>query len=132
MTVELTWLTLTTFLAASLWIPFVIGVNSTPVAWPEENRPPDPRLMVPWVHRAFRAHLNLMEQFPAFAAAVLIAHVAGVSTAITVWATVLFFWLRVVQAVWMIGDFRQIPVRPIIFTLSWLCTLSIGVQVLFA
>jgi uncharacterized MAPEG superfamily protein len=131
-TAELTWLVLTTILAASLWIPFIIGVNSTPVSWPEENRPPDPAAMAPWVHRAYRAHLNLMEQYPPFAVIVLVAHVAGVSTAITAWAAGLFFGLRAVQAVWMIADVPQIPVRPILFTAAWVCILAIAVQVLLA
>jgi uncharacterized MAPEG superfamily protein len=132
MTPELYWLAATTVLAASLWIPYVIGVNSTPVPWPEENRPPDPGLMVPWVHRAYRAHLNLMEQYSPFAVAVLIAHLAGVSTTLTVWAAALFFWLRLAQAVWMIGDFPQIPVRPILFTTAWLCIVAIAMQALLA
>ncbi len=132
MTPELTFLTLTTILAASLWIPFIVGVNSTPVTFPNENRPPDISTMVPWVHRAYRAHLNLMEQFPPFAAAVLIAHMAGVSTPVTIWASALFFGLRVVHAVWMIGDFRQLPVRPILFTAAWLCIIAIAVQLLLA
>lgn len=130
MTPELTWLALTTVLAASLWIPYIVGVNTTTVPWPDENRPPNPALMVPWVHRAYRAHLNLMEQYPPFAAAVFLAHIAGVSTVITVWSAALFFGLRAIQAVWMIGDFPQIPVRPIIFTLAWFCILAIAASAL--
>ncbi|MEL6167252.1 MAG: MAPEG family protein [Pseudomonadota bacterium] len=132
MTIELTYLTLTTLLAASLWIPFVIGVNTTTFERPEENRPPDPAAMSAWVHRAYRAHLNLMEQFPPFAAIVLVAHMAGVSTMVTVVATAAFFWLRLAQAIWMVGDFPQIPVRPIIFTSAWICILLIGWQIIAA
>lgn len=51
--------------------------------------------MVAWVHRSHRAHLNLIEQFVPFAAIVLVAHVAHVSTPITRWAVITFFWLRV-------------------------------------
>ncbi|MDD9923786.1 MAG: MAPEG family protein [Boseongicola sp.] len=132
MTPELFWLTLTALLAASLWIPYIVGVNSTPVPEAVENRPPDLSQMVPWVHRSFRAHLNLLEQFLPFAVIVVIAHLAGVSTAVTVWATAIFFWLRVAHAVWMISGFPVLPGRPVIFTAGWACILAIAWQVLVA
>lgn len=130
MTTELMFLTLTALLAASLWIPYIIGVNSTPVPEMSENRPHDPAELVPWVHRAFRAHLNLLEQFLPFAVIVLVLHLAGISTALTVWATGVFFALRVAHAVWMIGGFPVLPVRPIIFTAGWVCVLALTWQAL--
>lgn len=132
MTPELFWLTLTALLAASLWLPYIVGVNSTPVPQLSENRPHDPAHLVPWVHRAFRAHLNLLEQFLPFAVVVVIAHLAGVSNAVTIWGAALFFWLRVVHAVWMIGGFPTLPVRPLIFSAGWLCIMAIGGAVLLA
>lgn len=130
MTTELVYLTLTGLLAASLWIPYIVGVNSTPVAMPPENRPIDPSGTVPWVHRAYRAHLNLLEQFLPFAVIVTVAHLGGISNAATVWAATLFFWLRVAHAVWMIGGFPTLPVRPLIFTAGWICILVIAGAVL--
>ena len=128
MTTELFWLMLTAVLAASLWIPYVIGINTTPYAKPEGDpdtfvRPPDQRLMVPWVHRAFRAHQNLLEQFMPFAVIVIIGHLLGVSTPVTAWCAFLFFWLRVVHAVGMLTAWTRFPVRPIIFTLGWIVTM---------
>ncbi|MBV0912567.1 MAPEG family protein [Anianabacter salinae] len=132
MTAELFWLTLTTLLAASLWVPYIVGVNSTPVPQPEGHRPHDVSGTVPWVHRAWRAHLNLLEQFLPFAVIVLIAHLAGVSNAATVWASAAFFGLRVAHAVWMIAGFPTLPLRPLIFTAGWICILVIGGAVLTA
>lgn len=140
MTPELVWLTLTALLAGSLWIPFVVGVNTepaghTPSADPQDNpflRPPEVRAFRPWVHRAWRAHQNLLETLVPFAALVLIAHLAGVSTNVTVWASVVFFWLRLFHAVGMISGKAQFPLRPIVFTASWMCTVAIGVQLLLA
>lgn len=130
MTAELFWLTLTALLAATLWVPYIIGVNTTPVPQPDDNRPHDVAVALPWVHRAWRAHLNLLEQFLPFAVIVLIAHLAGVSNAVTIWASAGFFGLRVVHAVWMIGGLPTLPVRPLIFTAGWLCILAIGGTVL--
>ncbi|WP_179379911.1 MAPEG family protein [Jannaschia marina] len=137
MTPELWWMTCTALLAASLWIPFIVGVNTAPAGtWPDGAdpfvTPMDPNLQRPWVARAFRAHLNLLEQFLPMLALVLIAHVAGVSTAVTVWATGLFFGLRVLHAVGMIIGTLRFPARPLVFTAGWACVLAVGASILIA
>ncbi|MEO1788339.1 MAG: MAPEG family protein [Pseudomonadota bacterium] len=133
MSVELIYLTLTALLAASLWIPFIIGVNTQAVKdMSDFTRPPDLGDLPPWIHRAWRAHLNLVEQFLPFAVIVLIAHLQGVSTGVTVWASVAFFWLRVAHAAGMITGVARFPARPMIFTAGWVCILLIGWQVLAA
>ena len=128
MTTELFWLMLTAILASSLWIPFVVGVNTTPYDEPEGApdffiRPPDHARMVPWVHRAFRAHANLIEQFVPFAVIVLIGHLLRVSTPVTAWCAIIFFWLRVVHAIGMISGTARMPVRPLVFTAGWMVTM---------
>ena len=131
MTIELTYLVLTAILAASLWIPYIVGVNvQSQVDTTDFTRPPDLSALPAWVHRAHRAHLNLIEQMLPFAVIVLVAHTLSVSTTITVAATVAFFWLRVIHAAGMISGLARFPIRPIIFTASWLCILAIGWQVL--
>ncbi|MEM0937366.1 MAG: MAPEG family protein [Pseudomonadota bacterium] len=134
MTPELFWLTLSTLLAASLWIPFIVGVNMMPATdGPSPfHRPPDIRAMPPWIHRAYRAHLNMIETLVPFAAMVLIAHVAGISSSATLAATVAFFWLRLAHAVGMITGWAGMPLRPLIFTASWVCTLVVAGAVLTA
>lgn len=131
MTVELTWLTLTALLAASLWIPFVVGVNTTPGPKPAD-RPMNPADNIAWVHRANRAHLNLLEQFLPFATVVVIAHMAGISTSVTIWAATAFFWLRVAHAVWMTGGLPVLPGRPILFSAGWVCIVLYVWQILAA
>jgi uncharacterized MAPEG superfamily protein len=137
MTTELFWLMLTAILAASLWIPFVIGVNTQP--YEDEDsaeaffvRPPDHGRMVPWVHRAFRAHQNLIEQFVPFAAIVIIGHMLKVSTPVTVGCAIIFFWLRVAHAIGMITAWARMPTRPIIFTLGWIVTMVMAWEVMRA
>lgn len=134
MTTELFFLTLTAILLASLWIPFVVGVNTTPYDGGRDHDfgriPPDMTKFPAWVQRANRAHLNLLEQFAPFAALVLIAHVAGISNDVTVWSAVAFFWLRVAHAVGMVTGLAGIPVRPILFTAAWLAVLAFASQIL--
>lgn len=131
MSTELIYLIATMMLAASMWIPYIVGVNMIPSEGPVDfTRPPDLHIMPAWVHRAHRAHLNLLETATPFAALLILAHVMGVSTAVTVWASVAFFWLRLAHAIGMISGIAGFPVRPIIFSASWLCTLAVGVQLL--
>ncbi|MEL6915644.1 MAG: MAPEG family protein [Pseudomonadota bacterium] len=129
MTEELFWLTLTMVLAASLWIPFIIGVNSTESA---EQVTADGRAnipaMVPWVQRAHRAHLNLLEQAMPLAVLVLVAEAAEVSSAVTVAAVAAFFWLRLGHAALMIWGRFTFPWRPVLFTLGWLSPLALAVE----
>ena len=131
MTPELFWTALTMLFAATMWVPFIIGVNTTDSAGQvtADGRANVPG-MVPWVVRAHRAHLNLLEQSMPMAALVLIAHVLEVSSTATVWAAAAFFWLRVAHAAFMIRAENQFPIRPIIFTLAWLCPVAMGVEVL--
>lgn len=131
MSTELIYLVLTALLAATMWIPYVVGVNMYPAAGQEEFlRPPDLGAYPAWVHRAHRAHLNLIEQALPFAIVVLIAAYLGVSTPVTAFAAAAFFWLRVVHAVGMISGTARFPTRPIIFTAGWLAVVAIGVEVL--
>ncbi|MDU8943421.1 MAPEG family protein [Ovoidimarina sediminis] len=133
MTPELTWLTLTAILAASLWIPYIVGVNRHAVEGQDAFlRPHDLTAYPAWVHRAHRAHLNLVEQALPFAIVVLIAHQAGVSTTLTIWAAGLFFWLRIAHAVGMISGAAGFPARPLLFTAGWIAILVIAVEVLRA
>lgn len=131
MTVELTYLVLTALLAASLWIPFIVGVTTQKaVDATDFSRPPDLSQLPPWVHRAHRAHLNLIEQFLPFAVVVLIAHQLGVSNTVTMVAAMAFFWVRVLHAAGMISGMARFPIRPVIFSIGWICILAIGWQIL--
>lgn len=131
MTLELTYLTLTMVLAASLWIPYIVGVTKNPQPGIDSFARPAPLAGYPeWVHRAHRAHLNLLEQALPFGVLVLIAHVLNVSTPVTLWAAAGFFWIRVIHAIGMISGITRFPIRPMIFNLGWLCTLAIAWQIL--
>lgn len=79
--VVLTWLTL---LAASLWIPYIVGVNMhMPRGVNPFQRPHDGSGLPDWVIRANRAHINLLEQGLPFAVLILILHQTGGFTPLT-------------------------------------------------
>jgi uncharacterized MAPEG superfamily protein len=122
----LAWLAL---LAASLWIPYIIGVNTAPAGSLPADAPDgftriaDPSLQRPWVQRAYRAHLNLLEQLVPFALLVLLVDRLDGFTALTTWTAIAFLLLRLAHAVGYITAWAQLPLRPLIFTGGWICCL---------
>lgn len=132
---ELGILTCLTILAATLWIPYIVGVNTEPEREGAPNpfvRPPSQADMRPWVHRAWRAHLNLLEQFLPFAAVVLILDRVDGFNSLTYWTCILFFWLRIAHAVGMITATARFPARPLIFVAGYVCILVLASQVFLA
>lgn len=134
MTIELTWLVYTAILAASLWIPYIVGANVTEFEGKDRlfERPPDMSKMAPWVHRCYRAHLNLLEQLLPFSLIVIVGALAKISTPITVWCAILFFWLRAAHAIGMITGLARFPIRPLIYVSGWIVTLVYAWQILLA
>ena len=76
---DLSYLAWSAFLCSVLWLPYVLeriqsqGLGNV-LTYPEN--PPAPAA---WAQRAQRAHLNLVENLPAFAALVIIAHLTDCS-----------------------------------------------------
>ncbi len=132
MTTELKWLVYTALLAGSLWIPFIVGVNTTDFSGKAQLfiRPPAPAQMKPWVHRSLRAQQNLLEQFVPFAIIVLVGALTLVSTPVTVACSIIFFWLRVAHAIGMISGLARLPLRPLIYVAAWIDMLVFAWQVL--
>ncbi|MCE8007983.1 MAPEG family protein [Aestuariivita sp.] len=129
---ELGVLTCLMILAVSMWIPFIVGINGEEGDPDNFGRPVDLRTLRPWVHRAHRAHLNLLEQAMPFAVLVLIVHALDGFTVLTYWTAIAFFWLRVIHAIGMTAGFLGMPLRPIVFTLGWLCCLIMAYAVFAA
>lgn len=129
---ELGILTCLMILAASLWIPYIVGVTRDPAGADNFTRPGDLSQLRPWVHRAHRAHLNLLEQAIPFAILVLLLDRLDGFTALTYWTAIAFFWLRVIHAAGMISGYARMPLRPIIFTLGWVCCLIMAYAVFAA
>jgi len=77
-----------------------------------------------WVHRAKRAHMNLVENLPVFAAIVLVAHVAGLANATTALGAQIFFWARIAMAIAHIGGI------PAVRSVSWFVSLAGLVMIL--
>ncbi|OYY07786.1 MAG: hypothetical protein B7X76_01480 [Azorhizobium sp. 39-67-5] len=97
MTIELVYLALSIVLVfIQLLLPIGIATRERGRDW---NAGPRDQPMPPLTGiggRLERAHRNIMETFPLFMGAVLIAHLAGVHNWVTVTGASLYFWGRVV------------------------------------
>lgn len=126
-------LTCLMILAASLWIPYIVGVNKYAVAASDPFERPTPLDQFPaWVHRAHRAHLNLLEQALPFSVLVLILYQIDGFTTLTYWTAIVFFWVRVLHAAGMISGLAKMPLRPALFLIGWLCCLIMAYAVFAA
>ena len=82
-----------------------------------------------WAQRCHRAHMNLVENLAPFAVLVLVAHVLGISNAMTVLGAQLFFWARIAQTVVMIAGIPWL--RTLAFAAGLLGNLLILGQILY-
>jgi uncharacterized MAPEG superfamily protein len=100
LTPELYCLTLTAAATVLMWIPYMLARIMTrglmaAMANPDPSLAPDPA----WAERARRAHANAAENLAVFAPLVLIAALAGISTAATLFAAKLYLGARLVHYV---------------------------------
>lgn len=93
-------------------------------------RPPDPRTMKPWVQRARRAHLNLLERLPHVAIVALVHAVPRASTPVRAWCAVSFFWIRVARVIGYIAGLARARARPLLYVSGWVVTLVYAWRVL--
>jgi uncharacterized MAPEG superfamily protein len=124
MTTDLTYLALTAFLCAILWIPYVVcQVMTNGVLQPKNYVDPSPRPLPAWGERAHRAYLNGVETFAPFAALVIVAHLANKVDGTTVFWTIFFFWVRLAHAVVYL---LAIPyIRTLLFVLGFIAVLGL-------
>lgn len=132
MTIELSFLLATSVLLTLLWIPYVAGIvksggELTPTTYRTLELPNE---MPDWAHRANRAHQNLVEQFGAYAAVILIAHIAGVSTWLTIIASAVYFVARVIHAIVMLGGYSLLKARTRSFFIAMLSILTIVIEII--
>lgn len=130
MTIELTYLAWTAVLCILLWIPYIAaGASQHGFLTPEDYKTPGSRVLPAWANRAQRAHLNLLENLPSFAALILVAHLVGVDTETTAIAAAVFFWARIVQTIVHILGVAY--VRTAAFFVGMVAQIAIASEILF-
>jgi uncharacterized MAPEG superfamily protein len=85
--------------------------------------------LAPRARRAYAAHLNAYENFPFFAAAVIIAKTQGAQLGTLNALAAIYIVLRITHAALYIGDYAT-P-RSVVFGVAWLVNIAIFVLPLF-
>lgn len=75
------------------------------------------------VKRANYAHLNAFEAFPAFAAAVIMAHIAGISHGAINILSILFIICRVFHGIFYIMN--RPSLRSLVWVLGFICVITL-------
>lgn len=117
-------------LAAALLPYFTVGIakwdrsfdNARPREWLERREGA--------AKRAYWAHQNGFEAFPAFAAGVIVAHLAGVSQPLADGLAVAFVLLRIAYVVLYVGDMPS--ARTMVWIAALGCTVALFVAGAFA
>jgi uncharacterized MAPEG superfamily protein len=128
MTTELMYLTWVTALTAVMWIPYILNMIMVRGLMDAVGYPEDPAPLSPWAQKMKAAHANAVENLVIFATLVLIAHAAGVSNEITVTASQVYFWARLLH---FASYTFAIPwVRTLTFVIGFGCQAAIALQLL--
>lgn len=131
MTPELSWLAYTAVLTALLWIPYIVGLTiQNGGISAGQYRDPTPPELPAWVKRCNRAHLNAVESIAPFAVLVIVLHLAGISTEMTVLWSMIFFYARLAHAVvyWLGIPF----LRTLVFALGLISVLGLFYELMTA
>jgi uncharacterized MAPEG superfamily protein len=114
MTTDLLMLVWSAVLCVVLFLPYVLSRITTWGLIDTVGYPANPPALPAWAQRAYRAHLNMVENLVPFTALVFVAHQVGAVNATVALGAQIFFWSRVVHAVVFIAG---IPwVRTLAFT----------------
>ena len=119
MTTELTYLALTLILAlVQIFLPAGARTAEFGSKWNAGPRDETPEAKKPLTGRLERAQANLYETLPLFIGAVLIAHVTGAESALTLWGAALYFWARLAYIpLYALGV-------PVVRSLVWMVSLA--------
>ena len=127
---ELMYLTWVTAFTGVIWMPYVLDRLLVRGMIDAAGYPTDPKPQSAWAQRLMRAHLNAVENLVIFAALVLTAQAAGVSTPGTIAACQIYFWARVIHTV---GYTFAIPwIRTLAFVVGFGAQVALALPLLAA
>jgi len=124
MKTELFYLALVTALTGLLWVPYILDRLATRGLVDAAGYPENPKPQSPWAQRLMKAHANAVENLAVFAALVLTAHAAGISSAAIATACAVYFWARLVHA--LAYTFAVPWVRTLAFAVGFFAQASIA------
>jgi uncharacterized MAPEG superfamily protein len=126
---ELYWLTLTIIMTALIWMPYIVNRLIEHSPWPALMNPqPDLRPKAQWAERLMRAHDNAVENLVIFAPLVLILQILDISSEMTVYACMIYFFARLSHL--LLYTFGVPFFRTVAFFIGFLCQMALAVSII--
>jgi len=125
---EIYWLTLYAVFTSFLFIPYAISrIRKTGFAQAFMNPVlGDDPFEQAWAHRAYRAHMNAVENIVIFAPLAIAVHITGVGNETTAMAAATFFWARVVHV--PVAILKTPIIRTAAYVIGWIACLVLAYQ----
>jgi uncharacterized MAPEG superfamily protein len=128
MKTELLYLVWVTVLTGLMWVPYILDRIAVWGLMEAVGYPQNPPPQSPWARRMMKAHVNAVENLVIFAALVLAAQAANVTSEVTATACVVYFWARVVH---LVAYTFAVPwVRTLAFAVGFCAQAAIAWQLL--
>lgn len=128
MTSELMSLSWVIALQLVMWLPYILNTIAVRGLMDAVGYPAEPKPLADWAERLKKAHYNSVENLVVFAALVLTAHAAGITTDTTVLACQIYFWARVAHM--LLYTFGVPFGRTLAFAAGWICQIALLLEVL--
>ncbi len=128
MTSELMSLSWVLALQIVMWVPYILNTIAVRGLIDAVGYPDDPKPLSDWADRLKNAHYNAVENLVVFAALVLTAHVAGITSEMTVLACQIYFWARVAHM--LLYAFGVPFGRTLAFAVGWICQVVLLLEIL--
>ena len=128
MTSELMSLSWVLALQLIMWVPYIVNMIAVRGLIDAVGYPNDPKPLSDWADRLKNAHYNAVENLVVFAALILTAHVAGITSETTVLACQIYFWARVAHM--LLYTFGVPFGRTLAFAVGWICQVVLLLEIL--
>lgn len=129
MSKEVMYLAWVSLFTALMWIPYILNTIAVRGIAGAVGYSENPRPLAPWARRMKAAHYNAIENLAVFAALVLVAHAAGVTSLAIGAAAAAYFWARVAHFV--VYTFGIPWLRTLAFAVGFGAQLCIAWHILF-
>jgi uncharacterized MAPEG superfamily protein len=96
-TVELKYLAWVTVLTALIRVPWMLNKVAIRGISKVSRYPRDSEPLSPWAHRLWVAHEDAVDNLIVFAVLVVLLHLDGYSSSLTILAAAVYFWARLVH-----------------------------------
>lgn len=111
-----------------MWVPYTLNTITVRGLMGAVGYPDYPKPLSDWADRLKKAHYNAVENLVVFAALVLTAHAAGITSETTVLVCQIYFWARVAHM--LLYTFAVPYGRTLAFAVGWICQVALLLEIL--